>query len=66
MGGSSCGKCLNVPGNLMSFAGMSSVWRRARIADDCVDFPERSKPSMTTNAPRFAPALVIVGDSEVQ
>ena len=28
------------------------------MAEDCVDFPERSRPSMTMNAPRF----VIVRD----
>ena len=41
------------PGNLMSLAGPYDFRRFSKIAA-WVDFPERSSPSMTINAPRFS------------
>lgn len=45
-------------GNLMSFAGMPCVCRYVRMAEDCDDFSERSRPSMMINALRFASVVI--------
>ena len=50
----------HLPGNLMSFAGMPCSCRRARMDEDWVDFPERSRPSMTMNAPRFVFVIMVL------